>query len=166
MNTKKALLMAALPALCFVGCSGKSSPTAPGAFVDTFSLRTTMVNTSGSATIVNVDVFIDGAFAAFSCPGTYIDTLYASDGSVLGYTCSAPGVATVAVNAAGQVTTGSHTLRFQMTQATDPSPATYTVMAFTLTVHDAAGRLVKTLNLPAQTASLAIGQDISYVIDI
>jgi hypothetical protein len=164
------ILLAAtlLPALVMAACGHARSITEPASPARltgpyTFSLSTSLSNTSGAPTINDAQILIDNNVEADSCPPGDLEQLTDPDGNVIGASCIAPGTSAVTLSATGNIGPGSHSLLvFISQQSTGFSPTPYSVKAFTFQVTDATGHLIKSVNLPAQTASLAVGQSIAY----
>jgi hypothetical protein len=156
-------LAATLAALCMGACGGGSGgPTMPSG-ADTYRLSATMKNASGAETIFDATIRLDGFTVADSCLRN-LQPITDSDGNVIGYYCDAPPAATVAFIAGGSIGPGSHRLEFYLVSQAQAVPATYTVPAFKLVVNGPDGKLLTTVNLPSQTASIGAGGSISYTV--
>jgi hypothetical protein len=158
-----ALLAAGLSAFCTGGCGsggGGSGPTMPGG-PDTYTLSAAMKSVSGDLTIGEVTIRLDGFTVADSCL-RYLEPIYDAAGDVIGYGCGAPASAAVSFSAGGSIGPGSHTLTFFMVAQAVAPPTTYTVPAFNLVVKGPDGKPLKTISLPAQTASIGDGGSIVY----
>jgi hypothetical protein len=153
------LLVTLLCAL--IGCSGPTIPGGP----DTFTLQTTMDNTSGAATILDAQILYDNLVIADSCPQNDQYPITDVDGNILGDGCTAPPVRTVAFSAGNNTAPGSHHLDFFMSsQSTAGTPTPYQVAAFTLTIVGSGGKVIKTIPLPAMSGSLGGGRgSITYI---
>jgi hypothetical protein len=147
--SRRAWLAAALAVLCAAGCHG-NGPTAPGP-TDTFRLRATMSSTDGTATMVDAGVALDGQVVASSCGA--VD----SDGN-----CLTPAVSTYTFVGGGGIAPGMHTLLFFVDSQTTGRPVTYTVSPFAVLIYDQNGKLLKTVSLPAQTATLPLAVGMTY----
>jgi hypothetical protein len=149
-------------ALFLAGCGPGPSAPAP----NTLAFNTTMSNAAGQATILDVDVALDGDQVYDSCPPAYQSDNTDSNGNIT-TTCTAPPVATVALGGSFGVGTGTQTITFFLSRQTagTNSPLTYTVAAFTATVYGPKG-VLKTFMLPAKTANIASGGSINYTISI
>jgi len=167
MRFQKAFLAAAfLAAFGLTGCN-LLSPTDPGGGLsgpDRYSLTTTMTNTPGVANLDEVQIYIDGNIVMDSCSN--FDPQYDSDGNIVSDLCIDGSFASMTLSAAGSIGPGSHSMGFFISQTTGPSHGTYTVAAFTIEVRDANGALLKSISLPAQTASLGTGGSIRYAFSI
>jgi hypothetical protein len=167
MRTKTALLTATLLALLIAGCRGGSSPTEGIAGTYRFSFSTSLSNTSGAPTIQNAQVRLDNAVKMDSCPPGDTENDYDENGNLVAVVCIAPGTATVALHSADKIGAGNHTLLFFMAQQIGNfSPSPYRVMAFSMQITDANGKVVKTITLPAESGSLIDGQAIAYTFSI
>jgi len=161
-----------LPALGIAGCNHARSMTEPPSPVAltgpyTFSMSTSLSNTSGAATIGDAEILIDNNVVADSCPPGDLEQNTDPEGNVLSASCIAPGVSAVTLSAMGNIGPGNHSLLvFISQQATSLAPSPYAVKAFTFRVSDATGHLIKSISLPAQSANLAVGQSIVYEISI
>jgi hypothetical protein len=156
-----ALFAAGLSTLCMGGCgSGSGGPTMPGG-PDTYTLSAAMKSVSGDPTIGDVTIRLDGFTVADSCL-RYLEPIYDADGNVIGYACGAPASASASFSAGGSIGPGSHTLTFYMVAQAVAPPTTYTVPAFNVVVKGADGKPLKTISLPAQTASIGSGGSIVY----
>lgn len=169
MGLKRIFLAAILlSALVMAACGHARSitePTSPPGLGGPyrFSLSTSLSNTSSAPTINDAQILIDNNVEADSCPPGDLEQLTDPDDNVIGSTCIAPGASAVTLSAAGNIGPGSHSLHVFISQHTTGfSPSPYSVKAFTFQVTDAAGHLVKSVALPAQTANLAVGQSIAY----
>jgi hypothetical protein len=157
-----------LPALGVAGCDHVRSltePPSPASLAGpyTFSMSTTLSNTSGTPTIVDAEVLIDNNVEADSCPPGDRELDTDPDGNVISFSCTAPAVAAVTLSTGGHIGPGMHTMLFFISsQTAGSSPTPYTVMAFTFQVSGANGNLIKSISLPSQSANLAIGQSIVY----
>lgn len=162
MRFQRAFLAASfLAAFSLTGCN-LLSPTEPGGDLsgpDRYRLTTTMTNTSGVANLDEVQIFIDGNMVMDSCSN--FDPQYDNNDNV-SYLCTDGSVASLSLSAAGSIGPGSHSMGFSITQTSGPSNGIYTVAAFTIEVRDANGALLKSISLPAQTASLGTGGSIKY----
>lgn len=69
----------------------------------------------------------------------------------------------VSLNSRGGSTTGSHTLSYMISNQTS-SPNSYTVPASSIAVYDATGNFKETIQLPAQSSSVATGSAINYAV--
>jgi len=175
MRFHKAFLAAALlAAFGLTGCNSRS-PTEPAgppvpaglSGPDKYSLTTTLANTSGTATLDDGQILIDNVVVEDSCPNADLELQFDGDGNIIGSFCTAGPSNSVYLSAAGNIGPGSHTMRFFISeQTTAYSPTPYTVAAFTIEVRDASGKLLKSINLPAQTANLKVGDSMSYLFTI
>ncbi len=157
-HPKLFLAATALAAFGLAGCNTLKSLTEPPdglTGIYTFSLSTTMSNSTGKPTILDAQLLIDDNVEADSCPPAYVYPQTDSDGNVT-YYCNAPAVATVNLSAGDHIGPGMHTLLFFMSSETDRSPVPYTVQAFTMQVFDPGGHLVKSINLPTQSGHESI----------
>jgi hypothetical protein len=161
-----------LPAFGMAGCNGLRSLTEPpdgltGPY--TFSMATSMSNSSGAPTILEAQIIIDNDVVADSCPEEDLIPQTDADGNIVSYDCTAPAASTVTLSTEGHIGPGTHRVRFFLSsQTTTSTPTPYTVMAFTFRVCDAKGNLIKSISLPAQSARIgSTGQDsIDYTITI
>ncbi|HEY0555507.1 MAG TPA: hypothetical protein VGG20_14695 [Thermoanaerobaculia bacterium] len=169
---RKMLFLAAgfLAAFGLAGCNGLRSLTEPpddegltGPY--TFSLSTNLSNTAGTPTIIDAQILIDNIVVADSCPQQDEGSQTDGDGNIT-YFCEAPASAEVDLGTGGHIGPGMHTVLFFISSQTASAPTPYTVMAFSIQVNDAQGNPLKTLSLPAQSASLRAGQSIVYQISI
>jgi hypothetical protein len=157
-----AAFAAALAALCVGGCGGGGGPTMPEG-PDTFTVSASMRNASGSPTILEATIRLDGLTVADSCL-RYLQPITDSDGNVIGYSCEAPPAATVTLSGGGNISPGSHRLEFYMALPAQAAPALYTVPPFNLVVKGSGGKPLQTISLPSQTASLGAGGSIVYMV--
>ncbi|HEV3073376.1 MAG TPA: hypothetical protein VHB47_03065 [Thermoanaerobaculia bacterium] len=156
-------LAAALAVLCMSACGGRGGgggPTMPSG-ADSYALSAAMKNASGADTILEATIRLDGFTVADSC-NPYLEPVFDADGNVIGYICSEPAAAAVKLSAGGSIGPGSHRLEFFLVSQAQTTPAPYTVPAFTLAIKGPDGKLLATVNLPSQTASLGAGQSIVY----
>lgn len=159
-----------LAALGMAGCNGLRSLTEPPDDVGltgpyTFSLSTSLRNTAGDATVIDAQILIDDVVVADSCPPLDEVPQTDGDGNVTDF-CEAPAAAAVNLGTGGHIGPGLHTVLFFISSQTSSAPTPYTVAAFNIQVNDAKGNPLKTLSLPAQSASLRAGQSIVYQISI
>lgn len=158
-----------LAAFGLAGCNALRTLTEPpddgltGPY--TFSLSTSLSNTAGVPTVIDAQILIDNVVVADSCPQQNEFPQTDGDGNVT-YFCEAPASAAVNLGTGGHIGPGLHTVLFFISSQTTSTPVPYTVMAFSIQVNDAQGNPLKTLNLPAQSASLRAGQSIVYQISI
>lgn len=139
MRFKQASLLIMLAALWALGCSGSNSPTASSGFQ--LAITIGVANTSMAATIKGAQLLVDGATAIVFTP-------------------AAP-AATAALNVTGDAGAGPHTLAVLIVDQTS-TPNSYTVTTPSIQVFDLNSKLLKTIQLPTQTATLATGGTISY----
>lgn len=139
MTLKQASLAVMLAGVWALGCSGSSSPTSSSGFQ--LVLNVSVANTALAATITDAQLLVDGSTASISSP-------------------AAP-EALANLGTSGQAGSGPHILQILIDGQTS-SPNSYTVPPPTIQVFDQAGTLLKTIQLPAQTAVLATGGSISY----
>ncbi len=175
MRFQRAFLAAVfLGAFGLTGCNSRSptEPAGPPVPVglsgpDKYSLTTTMTNTSGAATLSDGQILIDNVVVADSCPNADLNPEVDGDGNIIGYFCTKGASTSAILSAAGAIGPGSHTLRFFISeQTTAYAPTPYTVAAFTIGVRDTTGKLLKSVNLPAQTANLKVGDSMIYLFTI
>jgi hypothetical protein len=141
MKLRQASAAALLTGLLALGCSGGSNgPTSSSGFQ--IVIFAALANSAVVPTIIEARLLFDGA--EVEDPGTE----------------SSP-VATILFAPTGFATTGPHTFALQIVSQTT-SPNTYTVPPPVIRVFDVAGTLLKTIQLNAQTASLATGGTITY----
>lgn len=139
MSLRQASLAIMLAASCALGCS-RSSPTSSSGFE--LSIIVGVANTAKAPTIQQAQLLVDGITAVVNSPS--------------------PPAATVALNVMGQATPGQHTLAVLIVMQTS-TPNSYTVAMPTIQVLDLnSGKLLKTIQLPTQTAVLATNGTISY----
>jgi uncharacterized protein YceK len=160
-----------LAALGMAGCDTLRSLTEPPEGLTgpyTFSMSTSLSNTSGTPTILDAQLLIDSNVVADSCPEEDLFPQTDADGNVTSYFCTAPATFAVTLSAEGHIGPGRHTMMlfFISSQTVDRAPTPYAVMAFTFQVSDAKGNLIKSISLPTQSANLAGGQSIVYEISI
>lgn len=158
MRIQQAWLATILAALCVAGCNG-GGPTAPKG-PDTFTLRATMSDTDGAATMVEAVVNLDSQTVADSCASRR--TIYDSDGNFLEEICDSPAVSTYTFAGGGGIAPGTHALSFFVSSQTTGRPVTYTVSPFDVLIYDQNGKPLKTVSLPAQTATLPLGHAMTY----
>jgi hypothetical protein len=164
MQIRQAFLTAALSALALAGCSQKS-PTDPPSMLsgpDRFTLSTTLSDTSGQPSLTWVQLTVDHVVEADSCPPADVIPDYDGNGVPTSYSCSVPSFSTVLLSAKDQIAPGSHILRISIVQQPSNVFSTYKVDAFTIQVSDASGKLLKSINVPAQTARLMVGQEFDF----
>lgn len=152
------LAATALAALGLAGCNTLKSLTEPPdglTGIYTFSLSTTMSNSTGAPTILDAQLLIDNNVEADSCPPEDVYPETDPDGNVT-YFCNAPAVAAVNLSASDHIGPGTHTLLFFISGETSRSPTPYTVQAFTIQVFDPGGHLSKSISLPAQSGHESI----------
>jgi len=143
MSLKQASLAIMLAASCALGCSS-SSPTSSSGFE--LSIVVGVANTAKAPTIQQVQLLVDGITAVVNSPS--------------------PPAATAALNVMGQATPGQHTLAVLIVMQTS-SPNSYTVTTPTIQVLDLNnGKLIKTIQLPTETAVLATGNTIQYIFSL
>jgi hypothetical protein len=142
MKLRQASAAALLAGLLALGCSGGSnSPTSSSGFQ--IVIIAALADTAPQApTIIEARLLFDGA--EVEDPGTESNP-----------------VASILFTPTGFATTGPHTFALQIVRQTS-SPNTYTVPPPIVRVFDVAGTLLKTIQLNAQTATLATGGTISY----
>jgi hypothetical protein len=138
MSLKKALLAMTLAGLWALGCHG-GSPTSSSGFQ--LVINVFMANSALTPTIFEAQLLVDGATAV--------------DAS--GPTPSAR----VNLSTSGTAGSGSHTMQALIVSQTS-TPNSYTVSTPSIQVFDASGNLIKTIQLPTQTAVLATGATINY----
>jgi hypothetical protein len=159
-----------LAILCTAGCGNLRSLTEPPVGLTgpyTFNLTASLSNSSGSPTIDDAQILIDDNVEADSCPQDDLVPQTDGDGNVTSYVCEAPSTSAASLSAAGHIGPGGHRLLFFISQQeTNYTPTPYTVAAFTITVNDASGRLLKTISLPAESGNLAVGQSLVYMFTI
>jgi hypothetical protein len=139
MSFKQASLAIMLAASCALGCGSGSSPTTTSGFQ--LAINIGVANTSMAPTIQQAQLLVDGATAVVDQP-------------------TAP-AASVTLNVTGTATAGPHTVAVLIVMQTS-SPNSYTVTTPSIQVFDLNAKLLKTIQLPTQTAVLATGQTISY----
>jgi hypothetical protein len=121
---------------------------------DTITLSTTITNDSGTANIVDAQIILDSVQVDESCPADLSPETDAN-GNITGEDCSAAPSTSESLTAMSSIGPGSHRLEFHLLTLTAPvQPAPYTVAGFTVQVYDMGGNLLKTIRLPAQTATL------------
>jgi hypothetical protein len=141
MKLRQASAAALLAGLLALGCSGGSnSPTSSSGFQ--IVIIAALANTAQAPTIIEAQLLFDGM--EVEDPGTE----------------SHP-VAAILFTPTGFATTGPHAFALQIVSQTT-SPNSYTVPPPIIRVFDVAGTLLKTIQLNAQTATLATGGTISY----
>jgi len=158
MRFQRAFLAAVfLAAFGLTGCN-LLSPTEPGdnglSGPDKFSLTATMTDTSGTPSLNEIQIIIDGNIVADSCSSS--DPQYDGDGNIIDYICADGSTVSLTLSAASPIGPGSHTVKIFVSQSTqyDHAPrGPYSVAAFTIEVNGADGKLLKTISLPAQTAA-------------
>jgi len=159
-----------LAAFGLAGCNALRTLTEPpdGGLTGpyTFSLSTNLSNTAGVPTVIDAQILIDNVVVADSCPQQDEFPQTDGDGNIT-YFCEAPASGAVNLGTGGHIGPGMHTIRFFISSQTGGNtPTPYIVMAFSIQVNDAQGNPLKTLSLPAQSASLRAGQSIVYEISI
>lgn len=133
-----ALVVAGMWAL---GCS--NSPTSSNEFM--LNINIGVANTALAPTILEAQLLVDGATAVdFSPP-------------------AAGALATL--NTSGSAGPGNHTLAVLILSQT-ATPTSYTVASPTIQVFNQNGSLLKTIQLPTQTAVLATGGSINYTFSL
>ncbi|HEV3077168.1 MAG TPA: hypothetical protein VHB47_22290 [Thermoanaerobaculia bacterium] len=141
MKLRQASAAALLAGLLALGCSGGSnSPTSSSGFQ--IVIVAALANAAVVPTIIEARLLFDGA--EVEDPGTESNP-----------------VATILFAPTGFATTGPHTFALQIVSQTT-SPNTYIVPPPVIRVFDVAGTPLKTIQLNAQTASLATGGTITY----
>jgi len=140
MSLKQVSLAIMLAASCSwaLGCSS-SSPTSSSGFQ--LAITISVANTAKALTIQQAQLLVDGATAVVNSPTTP--------------------AATAALNVTGQATPGAHTLAVAIIMQTS-TPNSYTVTTPTIQVYDLNAKLLKTIQLPTQTAVLETGHVIQY----
>ena len=140
MKLRQASLAALLAGSLALGCHGGSGPTSSSGFQ--IVILATLANTAQAPTIVEAQLLFDGVVV--EDPGTEVTP-----------------VASLFFDPTGFTTSGPHTFALQIVSQTT-SPNSYTVPPPIIRVFDVAGTLLKTIQLNAQTATLATGGTISY----
>lgn len=140
-----------------------NSPTGPNpsSTVDTFRLSATLSDADGVPHIIEAVLDLDGYQVGDSCPPGDEVPQFDQDGNPDGVECEAPPSASYTFNVGGGINPGSHDLLFAVTTQEGLGRYPFTVAAFTMSIHDSTGKLVKTVPFPTQTVT-GPGTPINY----
>jgi len=137
---------------------GFRSPTAAADFPDLYSFSTSLTNLTGAATIVDAQVILDNVVVVDSCPPADQSPELDGDLNIVGYDCSAPPAAAVALAGSGAIGPGGHQLVVLLSAISQQATlSAYQVSAFTITIRQQSGAALKTINLPSEAAVLGPG---------
>jgi hypothetical protein len=144
MRTQKVLLAATLSVLWLSACNGNRNTPTESTGSNTFGMDATLFDAAGKSTIIDAKLVLDRSVIS-EYVGAAVPSVEFVD----------PSPNTIAE--------GNHFLDFMLASQTTNAPlTTYTVPAFTFTVYDCDGVDIEDIPMPAQTATLTVGQSISY----